>query len=297
MKIFITILIFCTAIYANITNYKPIKACVELNSNLYYAIRSFDINNKLYYLVVNPDRIKTYIVNINKTTQIKCPTTPNNYTILRDFNNPKHPLQNDGITTPKNGIFLTTDLCPSSKKGFERRLYESLIKNFKNPVPVTLFITKRWILKHRQEFIQLKTWQKEGKLDITWGNHTAKHIYHPKLPLKENFVLSKEENMQSDILELEKYLLKNGVVPSVFFRFPGLVSNKKVAKKVKELGLITIGSNAWLAKGQMPKNGSIILVHGNKNEPKGVDIFLKLIYNHKINSLKSIKDLNYQKIK
>jgi len=292
MKIFITILIFCSAIYANIANYKPIEACVEVNSNLYYAIRSFDMNNKLFYLVVNPDTIKTYIVNINKATQIKCPSIKSRYTILRDFNNPKHPLQNDGITAPKNGIFLTTDLCPSKKIGFEKRLYESLIKNFKNPVPLTLFITKRWILKHKKEFIQLKRWQKEGKLDITWGNHTAKHIYHSKLPLNENFVLSKEEHLQSDILELEKYLLKNGVVPSVFFRFPGLVSNKIAVNKVRELGLITIGTNAWLAKNKILKKGSIILVHGNKNEPNGVEILLKLIYSHKIDNLKSIKELN-----
>ena len=44
---------------------------------------------------------------------------------------------------------------------------------------------------------------------------------------------------------------------------------------VANLGLITIGSNTWIAKGQKIKEDSIVLAHGNKNEPKGVDMLLK----------------------
>jgi len=106
------------------------------------------------------------------------------------------------------------------------------------------------------------------------------HIYHPKAPLTHNFVLSPEENLTKDILDLEITLLKNGITPSPFFRFPGLVSNAKSVHIVKSLNLIPIGSNTWLAKGEKIKNGSIILVHGNKNEPKGVDMLLKLINNN-----------------
>ena len=38
---------------------------------------------------------------------------------------------------------------------------------------------------------------------------------------------------------------------------------------VADLGLITLGSNAWLRKGEEPNFGSIILIHGNKNEVIG----------------------------
>ncbi|WP_063653705.1 hypothetical protein [Candidatus Arsenophonus triatominarum] len=59
-------------------------------------------------------------------------------------------------------------------------------------------------------------------------------------------------------------------------------------KKIKNLGLIPIGSNAWLAKGEQPKSGSIVLIHGNGNEPAGIKIALNLI-NRNINWL----PLNY----
>ena len=101
------------------------------------------------------------------------------------------------------------------------------------------------------------------------------YIYHPKAKLKHNFVLSAEENLLKDTLDLEIELLKKGVVPSVFFRFPGLVSDKKTVDTISDLGLIIIGSNTWIAKGEKIKRNSIILLHGNKNEPRGVDMFLK----------------------
>ncbi len=113
------------------------------------------------------------------------------------------------------------------------------------------------------------------------------------MPLKENFVLSKEENLKKDILDLEIKLIESNETPSIFFRFPGLVSDKKSINTVYNLGLVTIGSNSWLAKGEKPKNGSIILVHGNKNEPKGVDILLKMVKDKNITSLSNIKSASY----
>jgi len=41
--------------------------------------------------------------------------------------------------------------------------------------------------------------------------------------------------------------------------------------------LIPIGTDAWLAKGQQAENGSIVLIHGNGNEPVGVNDFIKLL--------------------
>ncbi|ASV33309.1 hypothetical protein GWK90_09385 [Candidatus Hamiltonella defensa] len=78
----------------------------------------------------------------------------------------------------------------------------------------------------------------------------------------------------------EKLLLEKNELPSVFFRFPGLVSDEKTVKKVNQFGLIPVGSDAWLAKGEKAKPGSIILIHGNGNEPKGIEIASKLIKNH-----------------
>lgn len=84
-------------------------------------------------------------------------------------------------------------------------------------------------------------------------------------------------DMNYEILETEKAMLKNGLLPSVFFRFPGLVSDQQLVYKLTDYGLIPIGTDAWLAKGQQPQAGSIVLIHGNGNEPTGVNDFIKLL--------------------
>ena len=69
-------------------------------------------------------------------------------------------------------------------------------------------------------------------------------------------------------------MLEQGIIPSSFFRFPGLISNQQLIAELRAMSLIPVGSNAWLACGQNPKPGSIILVHGNGNEPKGIELLL-----------------------
>lgn len=61
-------------------------------------------------------------------------------------------------------------------------------------------------------------------------------------------------------------MLKNGLVPSVFFRCPGLVFGRAVSEKLLSYGLISVGSDVWLAKGQQVRNGSIVLIPGNGNK-------------------------------
>ncbi len=254
-------------------------------------LRRFDMEGKTRTLAVNTHTLQTKILPLPKRT-ISCRPDSRYRRLLRLAGTPPYPLQNDGITHGKSGFYLTTDLCPSSKKGFEKRLYEAIIRRFSHPVPVTLFITKQWIDRHPAAFETLRQWDRNGSLAITWGNHTAWHHYHPGRPLEENFVLSPEENLTEDILELEKTLLRREIVPSVFFRFPGLVSDEKSIHTVTRMGLIPIGTDAWLAKGQRPKEGSIILVHGNGNEPKGVDLLLHDLKNHLIDRLTDIHKID-----
>lgn len=110
----------------------------------------------------------------------------------------------------------------------------------------------------------------ENKLQITWINHSFTHVYYADLPIKQNFLLAPYTNIAHEILDTEKLLLEHNQLPSVFFRFPGLISNEKLILELRHYGLIPIGSDAWLAKNQKPKAGSIILVHGNGNEPEGI---------------------------
>ena len=93
------------------------------------------------------------------------------------------------------------------------------------------------------------------------------------LPNDANFLLSKGVDPQEEILDTERLLIANGETPSLFFRFPGLVSSDPLMQAVSRFHLVTLGADAWLALGQKPGHGSIVLVHPNGNEPKGLALF------------------------
>jgi len=282
-------LFFIASLFAGeVSEYKTESYCISYEDQEFKVIRSFKKDGDKKLLVVHGDTLQTYIFDNSSYKKVECSNSKYD-NFLKISVKPPYPLTNDGISNFKVGVYLTVDLCPSSKRGYEREFFKTLIKRFPNPVPVTIFVTKRWMLKHKESFLELKRWDEEGKLDITWGNHTAYHFYKKGLPIEQNFVLCKHMHLKSDVLDLEKFLIENGVVPSVFFRFPGLVSNKKVINDIASLSLITIGSNSWIAKNQPPKEGSIVLVHGNKNEPLGVKLLVKYLKT-KIKDVSSLKE-------
>ncbi|WP_457605347.1 polysaccharide deacetylase family protein [Nitratifractor sp.] len=294
LSIFLWILYIPSFVFGQgiLTNYRPLTPIQCTDHGKTALLRSFDLDGRPMRLVVDTATLHTRIEPRTKTAPRPCDRNSRYFRLLEQGAAAPWPLQNDGLTHGDRGLYLTTDLCPSSKKGYEERLYRALFERLPRPVPVTLLVTKRWMDAHPAAMMQLQSWQKENRLNITWGNHTAYHHYHPGRPLKENFVLSPEERLVSDVLELEKALIERGLTPSVFFRFPGLVSDRKAVKTVKDLGLIVIGTDAWLAKGQQPKEGSIIFVHGNGNEPGGVDRFLELLERGKIRVLDPLESLN-----
>jgi hypothetical protein len=182
-----------------------------------------------------------------------------------------------------NGINLTIDLCPSHKP-LERKFFLQLVKTFlpqEKPVPVAAAVSGLWMKEHKADLAWLIDAEKSRNLSITWINHSYSHKYSRKLPLRENFLLEKGTDVDNEIFMNEKAIVENGLVPSVFFRFPGLVSDPAVVDTLLSYGLIPVGSDAWLAKGQNPSGGSIVLVHGNGNEPEGLSRFLEFVNSHK----------------
>jgi hypothetical protein len=190
---------------------------------------------------------------------------------------PSDKLQNYGATAALykiNGVFLTIDMCPS-KKFFEKAFFEKLVEMQKRnlkPTPIAISISGLWIVNHAEELSWLKEQSLLGKLDITWVNHSFSHPYIPRIPLEHNFLLRNEEQFEKEVLQTEIILLENNITPSIFFRYPGLVSNENLTKKLNKLSLIPLGSNAWLAKGEKITAGAFILVHGNSNESEGIKI-------------------------
>lgn len=293
----ILLLLIVTSFYSSmaqpkITDYKVSFGTADYQGKNYVVLREFNKEGKKHYLTVDPitlntrilastelDKITPYIsydqlaIHISGTAYIKA---------LSEAKDQSLPLQDAGITHgfPKEkGITLTIDLCPSHK-GLDREIFTSLTNAFKNierPVPVALSLTGRFMLSHPDDITWLKNLINSGQLNITWVNHTYNHHYDPSRPLNQNFLLEKNTDLNFEVLGLESLMIENGLLPSVFFRFPGLISDQQLVDHITGYGLIPIGSDAWLAKGQQAQSGSLVLIHGNGNEPVGVQDFIKLL--------------------
>ena len=277
----------------SIDDYTPIHQCVEINGTDYTLIRSFRSEKRLQYIAVDNSRLKTTLLSEINSTAIPCSEqNSSRYDELVELaSSEPYPLQNDGMTHKASGMTITVDFCPSSKDSFERGLFEEMIERLPHPVPVTLFVTGAWIDKHSESFSQLLQWDMEKKLAITWGNHTYHHPYRPKAPLEQNFSLIDGYDLREDTLALEKLLLSRGIVPSLFFRFPGLVSDVAHVDIIRSLGLVIIGSDTWIAKGQKPHSGSIILLHGNRSEHIGVEMFVEMLHSGVVSEVDMILEI------
>ena len=181
---------------------------------------------------------------------------------------------------PRPGSFITGDLCPS-RRPLDRAFLEKL-EAAAAPVPVALSISGLWLIRHEADFAWLKDQERTGALRIDWVDHSYTHPYAPDRPLDQNFLLTPGVDMRTEILDTERLLIAEGETPSVFFRFPGLVSNSALMQAVAGYHLIVLGADAWLAKTSRARAGGIILVHLNGNEPAGLDIFSTLLAGGKL---------------
>lgn len=274
-----------------ISDYQYNLGLADYNNQPYILLRSFSLNGILTYLVVNPQNLDTRTIKATELSNttfcsfeqlcLKMEDTPYIKALLR-ARSKALPMQDAGIThafPSEKGITLTIDLCPSHK-GLDKDIFTLLTGAFKNierPIPVALSLTGKFLLTHEDDIQWLKGLVSSGQITITWINHTYHHHYNPATPISHNFLLEQGTDLQSELLLLESAMLEQGLIPSVFFRFPGLVSSQQLVNKVTSYGLITIGSDAWLAKGQKAQPGSLVLIHGNGNEPIGVQDFIKLL--------------------
>ena len=273
-----------------IKNYTIYTGVAKVKGDELLVIRKMQKDGQLVYLAVNPETLSTQLLPaisvvfksmnwetaktyFQQTAYFKACSVAAKQALA---------LQDAGVTHgfPKDkGITLTIDLCPSHKP-LDRIIFTSLIKEFakvEQPVPVALSITGRWMLTHTDDLNWLKELVAKKEIEITWLNHSFNHHVSPKAPLKTNFLLEPGTDMNFEILGTELAMLQHGLIPSVFFRFPGLVSDQRVVDEILAYGIIPIGSDAWLAKGQKASSGSIVLIHGNGNEPVGVADFIKLL--------------------
>lgn len=274
----------------------------DTEGQLQIVIRMYYLGETPYFLSVDPLTLQTKIAPAAdlKTRNLRSKTT-SGYTMaslqetpylsaLTRYSSAPYLLQNDGLTHsahPTKGIFLTVDMCPSSKP-FEIEFFKTLVsraEKTQHPIPIALSMSGMWMLTHAKELDWLIDQTKKNTLLITWMNHSFSHVYYRDLPLQKNFMLNRPGDFTNEVLETEKILLQKQQLPSVFFRYPGLVSNEALSLTLRELGLIPVGSDAWLAKGEKAKAGSIILVHGNSNEHPGIEKIMPLLQSADVNLL------------
>lgn len=294
IKIFFLLMVLaipCSA-QVSIESYNKYFGIAKYNNKELLILRKFKTSGIASYLAVDPNELTTLIipaggVSVKGTVLEEAlnyfKNTPYAKTIssAEQFSNS---LQDAGIIhgfQKEKGITLTIDLCPSHK-ALDRTIFTSLISEFRKtekPVPIAISITGRWMLTHSNDLNWLKELEKSNDIEITWINHSYNHHVSSKVPLKTNFLLEPGTDLNFEILGTELAMLQHGMLPSVFFRFPGLVSDAEVVKRVLAYGVIPVGSDAWLAKGQPANSGSIVLIHGNGNEPLGVADFIQLLKN------------------
>ena len=276
--------------FLNITKYQVYYGWAHNYPQDWIVLRKFENQGKEYLLLVNPQTLQTK-VNESSFYQVKPMTLAETRTFFKSTPYEKAiskvekqsiSIQDAGIERgmpTETGISLTADLCPSHRP-LDRRIFTTMIAEFQKvekPAPIALSVSGLWMLKHQEDLEWLKKLRNDGEIRITWVNHSYNHRVSKTAPLKMNFLLEPGTDINYEVLATEELMLKNGLVPSIFFRFPGLVSDQQLVYKITDYGLIPIGSDAWLAKGQQPQAGSIVLIHGNGNEPVGVADFIKLL--------------------
>lgn len=267
---------------APIKNYSVISMAIKLvgKTNSYSALREWKSNQGDFYLVVDEQTLKTSIVPKAQTSKIVKARSNSLFSALKK----RIRLRNKEVsrmknTAPNRGYALTVDLCPS-RKAWDYDLFQAVIKQgriHKRPPPIGVAITGRWIKTFRKEFKQLLHWNHTKQLSIEWINHSYSHPLRPSASGQYQFMKASNVNITQEVLKLEKILIENGQAPSVWFRFPGLAYDKKTIQKITEMGLLPVGSNAWIAKKEKIKPNSIVLLHGNGNERKGVELYFSFL--------------------
>jgi hypothetical protein len=293
---------FCIFLFTCRTNGQPIKnydifsgyGILRADQREVIILRRYIKGSDTCYLTVSPQTLKVFVLKSDDLiirelswNEVRSRFAASAYIFALDKSKLYcNRLQDAGIRKVlplRKGIDLTVDLCPSHLP-LDRVVFTDLISEMgavEKPVPLAISVTGVWIREHPKDFEWLDSLDRTGALSILWINHSYSHHTYRKILLRSNFLLAPGTDIKSEVLNLEILLLEKGIMPSVFFRFPGLVSDNEIYERILSFGLIPVGSDAWLAKGEWPRDGSIVLIHANGNEPLGIRDFLKLLKEEK----------------
>lgn len=297
-----------SAIAASVTNYGTIQ--LGCNDGR-YAIRQFQFDGQEKYLVVNPKTLATEIV---ASSSLKCQPqsvhavalemNPGPYFwALEKYTNGSRVIDADfGFDQFNSGcrkVVMSSDLCPSSPGKMFQRAFILRLADLPGAslTPVALSVSGKWMRDHKSDV----DWLKAQKVSVSYVNHSDLHIYHTGVVYEKNFMTTESvPAFRDEVINAEITMLENGLRPSVFFRFPGLMSTRPEVEELRELGLIPLGTTAWLAldgemstteyknygviDDQKPALGRVILTHSNGNELQGIAKAISFLNELKDNS-------------
>lgn len=275
MRFWIGMLFLAGVCFGEIVRYEPLSLDVWYQGRFYHAFRLLEESSAQSYLAFDHQTLQTQKIPLQEAKIAPGAALEDSLykKMMREAYKPPRLLANDGLKSfGGESHYLSVDLCPSRHKGFEERLW-TLLEARQKTFPVIVCVSGRWMDSHKEEWAALIQKERQGSLEILWCNHTYDHFYEKNLPLERNFLRHESQNLSKEVLQLEKRWLKEGILPGPFFRFPGLISSPSLMQELQKLGLIPLGAQAWMAKGEIPQKGGIILLHGNLNEPLGIDLF------------------------
>lgn len=311
----LTGLIFAVGAASALEGYQSIFAqdCLSKTGATTIAIRQWSEAGTTKFLVVDPETNVTRIVEAREAgvctptaADSRVTTEPYMVAVNHYTKNPSVELigADHGFKTfvpeclksDSRPFAITIDMCPSThiyESGFYKELaaracdFEGGIARRRSkalPTRIAVSISGKWIKHHERQLEEIKALDKAGCLDITWVNHSYAHPYNPELRDHDElnfFIPYKLKDFVDDLMRNEQYLIEHGLTPSIFYRFPGLMSKEDQIHALKNLGLIPLGTSAWItlnggdkqyerygmAKDQTAKPGRVGLFHGNGKMP------------------------------
>ena len=278
---------FPPSLPGRLETYQPVSAiCIGADRGQRIALRRLQTRGRSFLLTVHPLTLTTQFepescLRCQSATRSLWRQTPYGQALETSLaiSPGSQGRLNLGLTrglVPLRGSFLTADLCPS-RAPFDRDAIQRIVlESGPPPVKMGLAYTGLWLQRHPKEFQWLRQLELQGQIKVEWINHSHTHPYRRGVDYNENFLLTEGVDLYREIFLAEQQLIEMGGRPSVFFRFPGLVGSSQLLQRLGDFGLIALGSEAWLAKGQRPRDGSLILLHANGNEPAGWRAFDRL---------------------
>jgi hypothetical protein len=282
---------FCAAPLpsARLTEYRAVfLSCVNDAGTSRLAIRRMRTNAEALLLTVDPQSLATRLVPERCWRCAETNDTEQSQTrFVRALQGPPpggeatSTLRNAGLVHSESGVgaFVTGDLCPS-RRPLDRGFFERLAREGRTPgagTPVALAVSGLWLARHARDLEWLKRQDESGALAITWVNHSYSHPYAKHRSDARNYMLRRGLDFDREIYGAERLMIEAGLTPSVFFRFPGLVSDAALSRRLRDSHLVALAADAWLALGESPQPGSIVLVHPNGNEPIGIKLLSRLL--------------------